>query len=118
MAVPCTPAVQVSGDRPGQGATTHANAHDGNTATFFNSSSLERQRIQLDLGCPAQILSLRRFMTRDGVSTVGSRAQDEGFSYSLDGVRWIRVTSGRSTGWQSFATSRPDTWRGVNYGWS
>jgi len=57
-------------------------------------------------------------MTRDGVSTVGSRAQDEGFSYSLDGVRWIKVTSATSTGWQNFATSRPDTWRGVSYGWS
>ncbi len=117
-APPCTPTIQASGDRAGQSGTTHTNATDGNTATFFNSSSLDRQRIQLDLSCPAQIQSIRRYMTRDGVSTVGSRSQDEGFSYSLDGVRWIKVTSATSSGWQSFATSRADTWRGVSYGWS
>lgn len=114
----CTPTIQASGDRSGQSGTTHANAVDGNTSTFFNSSSSEPQRIQLAFSCPAQIMSVRRYMTRDGTSTVGSRTQDEGFSYSLDGVRWVKVTSATSTGWQNFATNRPDAWRGVSYGWS
>jgi hypothetical protein len=119
VAQACVPSVTATGNKPGEAGSTHSLARDGNLSTFFNSTYLDWQHLQLDLGCIAEIAALRRYMTRDGTSTAGNRgSQGEGFAYSLDGTHWVDVTTGASTGWQNYVNLRPHAWSAVNYGWS
>jgi hypothetical protein len=115
----CTPSITATGNQPGEAGSTHAFAHDGTLSTFFNSSYIDWQYIQLDFSCIAEIAAFRRYMTRNGTSTAGNRgSQGEGFAYSLDGVHWVNVTAVSSTGWQNYVNLRPHAWSSLNYGWS
>ena len=94
-------------------------ARDGTLSTFFNSSYLDWQHIQLDFSCIAEVAAFRPYMTRHGTSTAGNRgSQGEGFAYSLDDVHWANVTADKSTGWQNYVNLRPHAWSSLNYGWS
>jgi hypothetical protein len=109
----------VTSSHAGQAGTTPTLAHDGNLATFFNSTFNDWQHIQLSYNCVIEIAAVRRHMTRDGINTTGNRGpQGEGFAYSLDGIHWVNVTAETSSGWQNYVNIRPHAWHSLNYGWS
>jgi hypothetical protein len=115
----CAPVTTATSSHPGRAGTTPAQAHDNNVATFFNSSFNDWQHLQLSFSCVIEVAALRRHMTRDGASTSGNRGpQGEGFAYSLDGIHWVNVTAGTSSGWQNYVNIRPHAWHSLNYGWS
>jgi uncharacterized delta-60 repeat protein/uncharacterized repeat protein (TIGR01451 family) len=111
----------VTGDRAGEGGTTHPAAYDGNLGTFFNSTHDDWQYVQIDFGCVGDLSAVRRYMSRDGVDTSGARVlQGEGVSYSIDGGNWTNVTGPTSTGWHNYVNygAQQQAWHTVNYGWS
>ncbi|MEW6220281.1 MAG: DUF1566 domain-containing protein [Thermodesulfobacteriota bacterium] len=113
------PSPVVSGDRSGLSGTTHDQAFDGDTGTYFASSYDDWQYLEVDFGCPVQLNGLRRHMTRDGVDVSGNRGpQGERISYSLDGVTWTDFLGSTTTGWESFTNYVPHAWHSVTYGWS
>lgn len=113
----CTP--QISGNHAGSGGSTHALAVDSDLGTFFDSSYIDWQYIQIDFGCVGTFSGLRRYMTRDGSDTSGNRGiQGEGVSYSLDGVTWTNITDVNGTGWEGYVHYAPQAWHTVDYGWS
>jgi Ricin-type beta-trefoil lectin domain len=110
----------VSGDRAGLFGTTHRMAHDGTVSTYFYSSHDNWQFTQIDFGCTVTLYQMRRYMTRDGRSTLFNRGVNsgEGFAYSVDGVTWIRLTGSTTVGWESYINYAPHAWHSVSYGWS
>ena len=113
----CNPVI--TSDRTGLAGTTAGQAWDGNNVSFFRSSFDNWQYLQVDFTCVGQLSSIRRYMTRDGVSVVGARAsQGEAVSYSMDGVTWINVAGAATTGWGGYVQYSPTAWHTVPYGWS
>jgi probable HAF family extracellular repeat protein len=117
----CVPVV--SGNRPGQNSTTHAQVYDGDLASHFNSTWSNWQWIQFDLQCLGRLQGVRRYMTHEVTQQwvpTGSRPthQGEGFSYSVDGVAWTNLTASTTTGWQVYTNLAPHAWFGLPYGWS
>ncbi len=116
---PATPVV--SGDRPGDGGTTHAMAYDGDVATFFDSTYDNWQYVQIDTRAVGELSALRRNMSRDGSDTSGHRGiQGETVSYSLDGANWTSLTGDTTNGWQRYVNygATNQAWRSVEYGWT
>lgn len=117
----CDPVVTSS--HLGLYGTTPSMAFDGQHTTSFKSSYENWQYIQVDFGCTGTLSSIRRDMTRNGWSEVGTRGQytpkqGEGASYSLDGVTWIRFTRYNATGWEAYVNYAAHAWHTLPYGFS
>jgi len=113
-----TPVVS-RGDRFGEGGTTWEMTYDGDLSTYFDSSYLLRQMIQIDFNTIVDFSGFRRYMTRDGSDATGYRdSRGEEVSYSVDGMNWKELKVATTRGWEDYTTDRRYVWRSLDYGWS
>lgn len=110
----CTPSVTAS--HAGINGTIPANIFDRSTSTFFKTSHLDWQYVQIDLGCAIPFTGLRRSMTGSG-----SRLNEgEQIQISTNGTTWTQLTGPTTFGWNSYTNygANLHAWRNVPYGWS
>lgn len=111
----------VTGDKPGLNGTTHIMAYDKDLNTYFKSSYDNWQYIEIDMENLVNLLSFRRYMSKDGSNISGTRPnQGESVSYSVDGVTWTELTKDTTRGWENYHNygARNHAWQSVRYGWS
>ncbi|KAB2835367.1 MAG: discoidin domain-containing protein, partial [Candidatus Brocadia sp.] len=111
----------VTGDKPGLNGTTHIMAYDKNLNTYFKSSYDNWQHIDIDMENLVNLLSLCRYMSKDGIDISGTRpSQGESVSHSVDGVTWTALTKDTTHGWENYNNygTGKSAWQSVRYGWS
>lgn len=110
----CTPSVTAS--HAGINGTVPANIFDRNPSTFFKTSHLDWQYVQIDLGCPIPFSGLRRSMT----GTTNRTNEGEQVQISANGTTWTALTGPTTFGWNSYTNygANLHAWRAVPYGWS
>ncbi|MBD3179076.1 MAG: hypothetical protein GF417_05490 [Candidatus Latescibacteria bacterium] len=100
-----------------------SNLYDGNTSTCFQTSYTNWQGIEIEFGCTVELYALRRYMTRDGSSTAGSRGWGQGerfHYYDVIDSTWVTLTGSNTSGWDSYWYQLNGYWNNwyVPYGWA
>lgn len=96
----CEPAI--TSNKPSTNGTPPEVVFDGNRFSVFFSSFQDWQYVQIDFGCTINLAAIRRYMSRSEGMPSSRRQQGEGFSYSLDGKKWIALTANDTTGWEKY----------------